>query len=123
MPLQDSLFVIDSVTHTEQGVRYTLHLQAHHAIYRAHFPQHPITPGVCLVQIAVELAEHYLRRPLRLSQAKNIKFLAVLSPEATPIVYYHLTRLQITDNLLSMQATVMFSDTIFAKLSLLCFLL
>ncbi len=51
-------------------------------IYRAHFPGYPITPGVCLLQIALEL----LDSPLKLSSAKEIKFLSRVIPEETPVL-------------------------------------
>lgn len=52
-------------------------------IYKAHFPTYPITPGVTLVQIALEL----IGKPL--VSAKDIKFVEPVlpSPEGTQLRY------------------------------------
>lgn len=43
-------------------------------IYAAHFPGYPITPGVCIVQMAMELTGKHL------TSAKDIKFLHPVFP-------------------------------------------
>lgn len=43
-------------------------------IYKAHFPEYPITPGVTLLQIALELIGR------KLLSAKEIKFTAPILP-------------------------------------------
>ena len=45
-------------------------------IYAAHFPGYPVTPGVALLQMALELMD----RPLK--AASNIKFLIPVCPSA-----------------------------------------
>lgn len=45
-------------------------------IYAAHFPEFPITPGVCLVQVALELMGCSLKG------AKDIKFVMPVLPGA-----------------------------------------
>lgn len=49
-------------------------------IYAAHFPSHPITPGVTIVQIAVELLSLVMDWPVDVTYAKNIKFLVPIIP-------------------------------------------
>ena len=50
------------------------------SIYAAHFPGYPITPGVCLVQIALELMGK------EMAGAKDIKFVTPLMPD-TRLLY------------------------------------
>lgn len=47
------------------------------AVYAAHFPGYPITPGVTIVQMALELMGR------RLSGAKDIKFVEPVLPSAS----------------------------------------
>ena len=54
----------------------TVRLLPESGVYRGHFPGYPITPGVCLVQIALELIG-----ASRLVAAKNIKFTSPVIPE------------------------------------------
>ena len=63
-------------SHCANGVKaYDVHLNADSAIFRAHFPEFPITPGVCILQIALELLETITGRQLEISEVKNVKFL------------------------------------------------
>jgi 3-hydroxyacyl-[acyl-carrier-protein] dehydratase len=60
--------------------KYTLSFNGEHPVYAAHFPNNPITPGVCLIQICKELTEKMLCKPLFLQTVKNVKFLKIITP-------------------------------------------
>ena len=64
MKLLNSLYSIVSESVTESGRDYNIVLDAEHFIYKAHFPGEPITPGVCIMQIAVELLSLHCGKPL-----------------------------------------------------------
>ena len=67
MQLLNSLFrVVDRRQEGEQTV-FDVELCAEHLIYRAHFPGHPITPGVCVMQIVCELAAEIVGHPVRMT--------------------------------------------------------
>ena len=88
MKFLNNLYTIDSKDVVDASIRYNIHLDASHFIYQAHFPDEPITPGVCIIQIAKELLEEHLGIGLEIQKVKNVKFLNVISPLATPNVTY-----------------------------------
>ena len=49
-------------------------------VYAAHFPGYPITPGVTLVQMGLELLSALLDKDCRMDGAKGIKFLIPVIP-------------------------------------------
>ena len=51
-----------------------------HPIFKGHFPDLPVVPGVCQTQMLVETLAHLLGRPLEIKRAQHIKFLALLNP-------------------------------------------
>ncbi|WP_459209523.1 3-hydroxyacyl-ACP dehydratase [Aquimarina rhabdastrellae] len=55
-------------------------------VFKGHFPNKPITPGVCMLQIIKELTEERLQTSLLMTKASNVKFMAVINPEETPIL-------------------------------------
>ena len=57
MKLLNDLYSIISRTDGEGRCDFTIELNPQHFIYKAHFPGEPITPGVCIMQIAKELLE------------------------------------------------------------------
>ncbi len=63
----------------------TVRLLPESPVYAGHFPGYPITPGVCLVEIALELIAEMAGQAghdgkVRLVAAKNIKFTSPIIP-------------------------------------------
>ena len=81
MTLQDSLYRIISQQEADGHPAFRVRINPEWPIYKAHFPGHPITPGVCIVQMVQELLQGFLHRELCLVRAKNVKYLAIISPE------------------------------------------
>lgn len=120
MQLRTNLFTIKQDTSHENQHEFALQLNAEHLIYKAHFPGKPIMPGVCIVQIAKELAEEMVGRQLDVISVKNAKFLAVINPEKNPEVTYVVEVLMVTEDEVVFSALVKNEKTSFAKLSLVC---
>ncbi|WP_140937276.1 hotdog family protein [Sphingobacterium lumbrici] len=59
-------------------------LNKDHDIFKGHFPNHPVTPGVCMIQIIKELTESIVEKPLFMHKASNVKFMALINPEINP---------------------------------------
>lgn len=116
MQLLDSLFLLQQLTPTSDGFTAQLLPQPQHDIYQAHFPGHPITPGVCLQQLVGELCERHCGFALQLSEVKNIKFLATHTPVEGQAVE---CRVAFDPATLKAQAVFQSApDSIYAKLSL-----
>ena len=120
MKLKNSLYTITRQATQETGASYDLTLHAAHVIYQAHFPGQPITPGVCIIQIAKELLEDYVGQPLEVQRVKNIKFLSVISPVETPAVTYLLQKVTQEDAGYKAQVEVVTGDKALAKISFYC---
>ncbi len=120
MKLLDSLYTIVSDSPVENGHEFDLKLNPEHFIYQAHFPGEPITPGVCIMQIAVELFEVALKTPVSLVCVKNIKFLRIISPNEVTEIRYSLQKITKEDGLLKVMVTVSANEETYAKLSLVC---
>ena len=82
MILQDNLYTIVSQQEQEGVATFQLSLHPEWPIYKAHFPGHPITPGVCIVQMVQELLQVLQNRELCLRQAKNVKYVAITQDRA-----------------------------------------
>lgn len=120
MKLQNSLFTVLSHTVTENRHDFNIRLDAEHFIYKAHFPGEPITPGVCIMQIALELMEIAAEKKSEVKCVKNVKFLRIISPQEVTEVCYTLQKLTCEENTVKCQITVSASEDVYAKLSLIC---
>lgn len=103
----------------------TVRLLPESPVYQGHFPGYPITPGVCLVEIALELiaemadqAGHDDRKvghdgKVRLVGAKNIKFTSPIIPtEGTEL------RFNLGGEGSERTVEILSGDTLCAKMSL-----
>lgn len=81
--LQNDFYTTTNLQYDESQLTATLHLNSQHEIYKGHFPNQPVVPGVCMVQIVKELAELTLAQSLMMSEAKQIKFLELIDPHQT----------------------------------------
>lgn len=123
MILKNNLYTIASRSEGDAtGASFTLQLQPECFIYAAHFPGEPITPGVCIVQMAKELLEEMLQCPLQIKMVKNVKFLSVLTPDETTEVTYDISK--VTHDVATRQVKAQFAVTAAgetkAKVSLVC---
>jgi len=50
MLLQNFYKIKDSKT-TEKGFIYSININEKHEVFKGHFPDNPVVPGVCLIQI------------------------------------------------------------------------
>lgn len=57
-----------------------LKINEEHPLFQGHFPGEPILPGVVLLQLFKEEAEKFYKQKLQLSEAKNVKFTALIKP-------------------------------------------
>ena len=85
MKLKEDFFQIITTTVLDNGFTTTVRLNPDHIIYKGHFPGHPITPGVILLQIVHELLEGQMGNKLKLETIPNCKFLHVLDPGIDPL--------------------------------------
>lgn len=120
MKLRDNLYSISDVQQAPESVTYSILLNKDCIIYQAHFPSMPITPGVCIVQIAEELLSDYLQKPLQLTSIRNAKFLSILKP-TDHAVLVHLKAIKQAKGTVSAQAVIDDGeDTVYAKISFTC---
>lgn len=117
MELLNNLYTIIGTSDDAQS--YTIGLNSECFIYKAHFPEQPITPGVCIIQIASELFGFKSNRSVTLTEIANAKFLSVISPVQTTQVTYKFQKITAMEDSVVKVSVVVYDDvTTFAKLSL-----
>lgn len=97
MQLKNNLYTIKSRRTDGLSGSYDIQLNPSCAIYKAHFPGQPITPGVCIVQIGKELLEELMGEKLNIIRVKNVKFLSIISPVETTDITYTFKKVECSD--------------------------
>ncbi|MDR1761590.1 MAG: hypothetical protein LBR55_03995 [Bacteroidales bacterium] len=100
------------------NAEFRIQLNAAHYIYQAHFPNNPITPGVCLIQIVGELFEIVKHKKFSIQTLKNVKFTAPINPLEHSKVTVLLDYTE-KDNMWLVKAVIKEQEQVFAKMSLL----
>ena len=118
MILKDTFFTIESQNIKEEKAKFRIKLHAEHFIYQAHFPNNPITPGVCLIQMAVEPFSLLKGANFSIKSLKNVKFTAPINPLEFPEVDFILESAKNDDHWL-IKVLIMEKEKAFAKMSLL----
>lgn len=116
MKLINNFFYITRKDEMNSLPVFQVKLRPDHFIYSVHFPNNPVTPGVCLVQMAIEILEQHFQRPLQLDTAVNIKFKKPIHPDTEPMFIFN--KLAWDGNLLAAQVSVEDKDSQFVKMSL-----
>ena len=118
MILKDDFFTIENQNISNGKAEFRVKLNAGSFIYQAHFPNQPITPGVCLIQMAVELFSAVKGKKFRIKILKNVKFTAVISPLEFPEVDFVI---EFAQHEIDWQLKVLIKDaeTVFAKMSMI----
>lgn len=118
MILQDNLFAVTSSQKNEATVTYQVKINPEWPIYKAHFPGHPITPGVCIVQMVQELLQDLVGRKLMLRHVKNVKYAAIISPEEVTDLTVTFAKVEaLPDGACKVQAQVTSGEVLYTKLS------
>ena len=96
---------------TENTFTAMVELNPSHKIYKGHFPEIPVAPGVSLIQLIQEVLAKKINCSLVLKEGSNIKFLAMINPlkeNKISISYTFLikdTEVDVTSNILGKDVT------------------
>lgn len=110
------LYSITNFNTTEDVVTAEIHINKDHEIFKGHFPENPVMPGVCMIQIIKELTEKATNKTLFLSQTSNIKFMAIINPDTNPDLKLNLN-ISKTDDGFKVKNTSSFEETLALKMS------
>ena len=73
MSLKNDFYTVkETASPLENSVKGLIELNAAHIIYKGHFPEMPVVPGVLQIQIIKELLEDHLNKKINASVADNI---------------------------------------------------
>ena len=79
--LLNNFFTISDIETTGFEIKAGLVINAGHKIFEGHFPNQPVMPGVCMMQIVKEIVEKVLEKKTNLIKANEMKFLAIIDPQ------------------------------------------
>lgn len=101
--------IAESVKLGDNEYRFTVILDKSCDIYRGHFPDEPISPGVCNIEMILECAGAAIERELSLKKIERCRLTKVVSPETTPILDISI-KLNSTESGVEVRAVLSFNN-------------
>lgn len=113
--LLNDFYTVDSIEKQSlNSLLAKIQLNQSHPIFKGHFEQMPVVPGVCQTQIIKELLQQELNKDLVLTNGNNIKFTGMIIPTQNSNINVELTYIEI-ENKYVVDAKLFFENTIFTK--------
>ena len=103
---------------TDNQLKAIIELNPEHDVFKGHFPNNPVTPGVCMLQILKELTEQATNTNLFIKECSNVKFMALINPETNPILAITIDINPLEENF-KIKASASFDETVALKVNAL----
>jgi 3-hydroxyacyl-[acyl-carrier-protein] dehydratase len=113
--LQGDFFEINDLEVQDFTIKADLEINAHHKIFQGHFPEQPVVPGVCMMQMVKEIMEQVTQRKTNLVKAGEMKFLAVIDPTQNNIIQATLKYAVEEGDCISVSATLFKNELVHFK--------
>ncbi len=113
--LLNDFYIIKSIQQIDSKISATIVLNEQHAIFKGHFEQMPVVPGVCQTQIIKEILQQQVSKTLTLKKGDNIKFTAMIIPTQHQTVNVEIVFQPKQEGELFVEATLFFKDITFTK--------
>lgn len=112
--LEDSFYTIENMTSSEEQHIFNISINEDHPIFLGHFPEQPVVPGVCQIQILTEVLSKISERKVALSTAKMIKFMQLIDPRINSKLAVKISSSE-SDGVISASSTIESEGTVFLK--------
>ena len=113
--LLDHFYKINTLTKENSSINATITFDVASEIFKGHFPDMPVVPGVCQTQMLSEIFSNAMGADMQLKTAASIKFLSLVDPTKTPKLNLQITYTETPENTYSVSAQYNWEETVFFK--------
>lgn len=101
--LASGFFKILATEELENKYNISIEINSKHEIFKGHFPDNPVVPGVCMLQILNDILSEKHNKDLLLKESKLIKFTQIINPETVSQLHFQIQETE-TEQGLKVQA-------------------
>jgi 3-hydroxyacyl-[acyl-carrier-protein] dehydratase len=117
--LVPDFYTIQKTEITENKISADVLLNPNHAVYKGHFPEQPVVPGVIQLQIIKEILEESLGQQLFISHVSSAKYLIVVTPDTSPELNITIQYNKTEENEIKVNALIGSGEIVFTKLKMI----
>lgn len=85
MLLKKHFYTVESTSTESNTHKVVVKIDAKHSIFKGHFPQQPVVPGVCTIQMVKECLSDLLGKSIRYTSIPMCKFISSIIPSDDPV--------------------------------------
>lgn len=115
MLIKDFYAIENHTTESDGSHVYTVKLNQNHDVYKGHFPQKPITPGVCTIQMIKECVEDAQSKRLTFTAIDRCRLTAMVTPSGSPVLNIKVA--SDAADTTKVSATIFYGETTYMTLS------
>ncbi|MFN8283430.1 MAG: hypothetical protein U0U67_09470 [Chitinophagales bacterium] len=116
--LRDSFYSIVSQEALNDTSSLTkVSINATHPVFEGHFPEQPVVPGVCMLQMVKDIVSDKVQRVVQLQSIGNVKFTSVVIPQQHPELDITIKYESSDDHSIKISSTISADETVFLKIS------
>jgi 3-hydroxyacyl-[acyl-carrier-protein] dehydratase len=109
-------YTIQQFDRSKEQIFAKLLLNKEHDVYKGHFPDQPVVPGVVQLQIIKELVEKTLEKELVLNEIVSAKYLNMINPLLIDLIDIEINLLSCEQDNYKFDAKILNNETVFLKL-------
>jgi 3-hydroxyacyl-[acyl-carrier-protein] dehydratase len=113
--LLGDFYKITDAAEDGQNLKVRVSFNPAHRIFKGHFPELPVVPGVCQLQMLTEVMSHVMKREIELVRASHVKFLKLLNPTEFPDLILEISYTGQPGEDLVVQSTYSWGENIFFR--------
>jgi 3-hydroxyacyl-[acyl-carrier-protein] dehydratase len=117
MPLLDDFYVLKDLIQSDSTIKAKVEINSKHKVFDGHFPENPVVPGVCMMEMIKEILEISREENYILSSATNIKFMNILNPFVHPEVEFVHEIVSENTEEIKLKSSILYEETVFLKFS------
>lgn len=80
MSKQDYFEVIQPFDQVADRMEAVIRFNADHSVFKGHFPNQPVVPGVCMIAIVRYLTGMAMQKDLEFMEVSQLKFIRMIDP-------------------------------------------
>lgn len=112
--LLNDFYIITQVEAVDNRISAGISINARHPVFKGHFEQMPVVPGVFQTQLIKEVLQQQLGKNLRLTNGDNIKFMGMIVPGQHPHIQLEISYKQ-DENKYTAEAKLFSENITFTK--------
>ncbi len=108
-------YTIEKSLPIEGGGLFHIRLNKECDVYRGHFPESPVSPGVCNIQMIKECASQIVGRPLTICNLQQCRLTTLITPNEHPTMEARVL-IETKDETYKLRATLGIGDETFLEM-------